>query len=59
MGVDRKPRIRSFIYNSLSDVVRTIRERLTMRFAKVFFFRERFIEGHRFHCVPFYRTDKE
>ena len=23
------------------------------------FFRERFIEGHRFHCFPFYRTDKE
>ena len=39
MGVDLKPRVRSFILNSISDVV-------AMRFAKASFFRERFIEGH-------------
>ena len=54
MGVDRKPRVRSFIENSLSDVVRTIRERFAMQFAQVsFVFRERFIEGHRFHMFSF------
>ena len=38
MGVDRKFRIRIFIYSSFSDIIRTIRERFAMRLAKIFFF---------------------
>ena len=54
-GVDLKPRVRSFMSNILSDVVKTIRERFAMRFAKSFF-RARFMEGLRLHVFSLLPT---
>ena len=50
-----KPRVRSFLQNSFSDAVKTIRERFAMRFAKVCFSTKDISKVFTFMCFPFYR----